>query len=374
MLYKTIDLCAGIGGIRKGFELTGRFENILAAEIDKYALRTYLHLYHQDADHDVTSDEFKELVEKTSFDVLLAGFPCQTFSSAGLRRGFEDDKKGIIFFHICQIIEKTRPKALFFENVENLVRHNNGDTFFTIISILEKQLNYKVVGVNNDFDGTKESYNVRDFIRNTKDFGLPQNRSRTYIIAFDKGRYLSKLDEVKNSLPAENNLMIYKDNNVIDLIEFGAEAQYYLSEKYLATLEKHLIDQKAKGNGFGYCVINNPLKPHKYSNTVLATGGSGKERNLIIDKKNDFAGRIVKGKHSPINNKSIRVMTPREWGKLQGFVNWAFIENGVDKFSFPDEIPMTQQYKQFGNAVSIPVIKTMADFLADNLDVLEKRS
>lgn len=123
-MYRTIDLCAGIGGIRKGFEMTGRFENVLASEIDKNAIKTYKHLYGQDADHDLTDASFKALVSETPYDVLLAGFPCQTFSSAGLKQGFDDETKGNIFFHLCEIIEATRPKAVFFENVSNLISHN----------------------------------------------------------------------------------------------------------------------------------------------------------------------------------------------------------------------------------------------------------
>ena len=97
MQYKTIDLCAGIGGIRRGFELTGKFKNVLSAEIDTFACMTYKHLYGEDANHDLTSDEFKALVKQTPYDVLLAGFPCQTFSNMGKKLGFQDKTKGTIF-------------------------------------------------------------------------------------------------------------------------------------------------------------------------------------------------------------------------------------------------------------------------------------
>ena len=111
--YKTIDLCAGIGGIRKGFEMTGQFNNVLSAEIDASACRTYEHLYNENPKNDLTSEEFKSKVAATDFDVLLAGFPCQTFSRAGLELGFADEEKGIIFSHIADIIKRTRPKAIF---------------------------------------------------------------------------------------------------------------------------------------------------------------------------------------------------------------------------------------------------------------------
>ena len=170
MPFKTIDLCAGIGGIRKGFEMTGHFQNIMAAEIDKYACMTYQHLYGDNANHDLTSAEFKSELDTLQYDVLLAGFPCQTFSKAGLEEGFRDEKKGIIFNHIAEIIRRTRPRAVFLENVDNLVRHDKGNTFRIIINMLEKTLNYKVIGVTYDIFG-EPIYNGKDFIRNSKFFG-----------------------------------------------------------------------------------------------------------------------------------------------------------------------------------------------------------
>ena len=153
MPLRTIDLCAGIGGIRKGFEMTGQFENILSAEIDKYACITYEHLYDENPYNDITSTEFKDRVEGIDYEVLLAGFPCQTFSRAGLEEGFNDERKGIIFNHIAEIIDRTRPRGVFLENVDNLIRHDNGNTIRTIINRLELDLNYKVIGVMYDENG-----------------------------------------------------------------------------------------------------------------------------------------------------------------------------------------------------------------------------
>ena len=143
MKYKTIDLCAGIGGIRRGFEMTGRFENVLSAEIDEHAARTYEHLYHENPRNDLASTRFKKKVQNIEYDVLLAGFPCQTFSGAGKQAGFKDKTKGTVFYEIAKIIRKTRPKAVFLENVQNLLSHDKGQTFETIIDILENNLKYK---------------------------------------------------------------------------------------------------------------------------------------------------------------------------------------------------------------------------------------
>lgn len=364
MSFNTIDLCAGIGGIRKGFELTGQFVNIVAAEIDPFACMTYQHLYGDDARNDVTSEIFKEQLDGIQYDVLLAGFPCQTFSRAGLEEGFKNKEKGGIFGHVIEIIKRTRPRAVFLENVDNLVRHDNGFTFKGIITNLEIVANYKVVGVTYDNDGTPV-YKAKDFVRNSRYFGIPQNRPRTYIMAFDRERYGTKaLMGLENPLPEGNELSLYEDLN--ELLEMHAEARYYMASGYLKTLEKHKAREREKGNGFGYRIVNASGIEHPVANTIMATGGSGKERNLVYDPQPGIAGRLIPTKKTPLNNKGIRFMTPREWGKLQGFINYAFLdEQGTDHFSFPEGITVNQQYKQFGNSVTIPVIKTMAEYMLD---------
>lgn len=361
MKYKTIDLCAGIGGIRKGFEMTGGFENVLSAEIDEYACKTYEHLYKENPRNDLTSDEFKNKCANLDYDVLLAGFPCQTFSRAGKKAGFEDTVKGTIFFHILDIIKrsKKRPKVVFLENVDNLTTHDGGRTFRTILERLT-DLNYKVIGVKKGNNGNI-IYNPKDFIRNSKDFGIPQNRPRVYIIGFDLEQYPDI--KLPNYIPPKGKKQLYTDLN--DLLEKNVSEKFFMSQGYLETLERHAVREKSKGNGFGYRIVNAENIEHPIANTILATGGSGKERNLILDKKNGkkYAGKMYGQKKTPINNKFVRVMTPMEWGKLQGFVNYAFINKKTkeDTFTFPSEVSDTQQYKLFGNSVTIPVIKEMAE-------------
>lgn len=371
MPYRTIDLCAGIGGIRKGFEMTGAFQNVLSAEIDKYACMTYEHLYGENPLNDITSEDFKTKVEKTKYDVLLAGFPCQAFSRAGRQLGFLDKTRGTLFFDIADILQRTRPKAFMLENVDNLITHSKGNTFKVIIHTLVKDLNYKVIGVTSDKDGKLE-YVPKEFVRNSKNFGVPQNRPRVYIMGFDREYWGDCVDDLDNTLPKEKEEKIYEDLN--DLLEMNAEPQFFLSSGYVETLEKHKARHEAKGNGFGYKIVNLPEIEHPVSNALLATGGSGKERNLVLDHRKGIAGMQLALRKTPLNDKGIRVMTPREWGKLQGFINYGFIDdNGVDQFSFPKGVGKAQQYKQFGNAVTIPVIEEMAKFMSSCLNYLEEK-
>jgi len=358
--YKMVDLFCGIGGLRRGFELAGNFDNVLSAEVDRYACMTYEHLYGENPLNDVTTQEFKAKLQQTPYDVLLAGFPCQAFSIAGAKKGFEDTTRGTLFFHLAEIIQATQPKTFLLENVEGLFRHDKGKTFQVIIETLTKELNYHVVGVN-EYDERLE-YDAQSFLRKTTDFGLPQKRVRTYIIGFDKSIVPSNY--TFEPLPQGNNKSLFK--NLYELLEEDVSAKYYLSEQYIKTLEKHRASHQAKGNGFGYQVVNcgeNPI-----ANTILATGGSGKERNLVLQEKPEYYGKMVGSKKSPINDRGIRVMTPMEWARLQGFKDYAFMQNGSDGFSFPAKVSETQQYKQLGNSVSIPVIEELAGYIYQHLE------
>lgn len=360
--YKTIDLCAGIGGIRRGYELAGCFENVLSAEIDKNACLTYEHLYGENPMNDITTEEFKQKVDNIDYNVLLAGFPCQAFSRAGKQEGFLDKTRGTLFFDIAEMLRRTTPMAFMLENVDNLITHERGKTFATILDILVNGLDYKVIGVTKDEKG-KLIYNARDFVRNSRNFGVPQNRPRVYIMGFSRKHFGDAVDNLPNELPTCRKKPIYEDLH--ELLEMNADDKYFLSSGYVETLERHKARHESKGNGFGYKIVNLPEIEHPVSNAILATGGSGKERNLVIDPKEDVAGKIVPQKHTPLNDKGIRVMTPREWGKLQGFVNYAFIDKktGEDKFSFPEKLADGPKYKQFGNAVTIPAVEEMAKFM-----------
>ena len=360
MIYKTIDLCAGIGGIRRGFELTGKFENVLSAEIDPSAAKTYEHLYGENPLNDLTSDEFKDKVAQTDYDVLLAGFPCQTFSRVGKQLGFRDKTRGTIFFDIADIISRTNPRAILLENVENLVSHDKGQTIRTIIETLEDELEYRVIGVTLDDDGNYV-YTPKSFIRNSRYFGVPQNRPRVFIMAFSKKRYGEAVKVLTEGLPTSGSKTIFED--VHQILEPDVDIHYYMASGYWETLKRHKERQSQKGYGFGYCVVNTKDEEHPVANTILATGGSGKERNLVYQPKEGVGGTTIPSKKTELNHEGIRVMTPTEWGRLQGFIGYAFMKDGVDTFSFPEGMTDGQKYKQFGNSVTIPVIEELAHFM-----------
>ena len=147
-------------------------------------------------------------------------------------------------------------------------------------------------------------------------------------------------------------------------MDYGNEPKYYLSQGYIDTLETHRKRQEARGNGFGYIVVNEDGIESPVSNTILATGGSGKERNLVIDPQADIPGTIVGTKQTPLNDRCIRAMTPDEWAKLQGFKGYGFMEDGKDTFSFPDKMSNAQRYKQMGNSVAIPLIEEIGILLS----------
>lgn len=321
--YKTIDLFAGIGGIRLGFEQTGRIENIFSAEVDSYACKTYLSNFGEDAYCDITKIDEKKLED---FDILLAGFPCQAFSIAGKKAGFEDTR-GTLFFDVARILKEKQPKAFLLENVKGLIHHDKGKTFQTIMRVLQEDLGYTVY--------TK--------LINTKDFNVPQKRERIYIVGFKENSIFT--------FPKEEKL----DRSVQDIMEKQkVSAKYYLSTTYLQTLIEHKKRHASKGNGFGYDILDKA----GIANTLLV-GGMGRERNLVYDTRlTDFTPVTrIKGQ---INREYIRRLTPREWARLQGF---------PDTYTIP--VSDAQAYKQFGNSVCVPVIYAIAKEMIKTLDMQE---
>ena len=329
-MYKSIDLFAGIGGIRLGFDKVFRdnIETVFVSELDEKAKETYRANFKDKFDINGDITKIKE-IEIPEHDILLAGFPCQAFSLAGLKKGFED-ARGTLFFDVARIAEYHKPKVVFCENVKNLVNHDRGKTFKVITRILEN-LGYKVY----------------EKVLNSKNFGVPQNRERIYIVAFRED-----IDSSDFSFPEKTD-----NNKVISDImeEKEVSPKYYLSNVYLDSLMRHKQRHESKGNGFGYEI----KKLNGIANTLVC-GGMGRERNLIVDERlTDFIPVThIKGE---INRKYIRKMTPREWARLQGF---------PDSFKFV--VADTHLYKQFGNSVTVSVIEEIAKNIKEVLDSQNK--
>ena len=359
--YTTVDLCAGVGGIRKGFEMTDCFTNIFGVENDKYACKTYEHLFGDNPEGDLTDKSIKEEIQSLQPDVLLAGFPCQPFSIAGHQNGF-DDIRGTIFFHIAEIIDMARPKAFLLENVRNLMSHDKGNTFQTICHILTEVLDYKVIGV--EYDEKKKKYEAHDIVLNTKNFGLPQNRPRTFLMGFDNKRYKDKFFTLSKwmwALPQNRNPIMTLD----DILDIGETSpKYYLGQKTWEYYQEHRRKHEAMGHGFGYIIINDENYKNDYANALTTTEG-GKSRNFVRDYRADLDGIMWGQKKSPLNHEGIRSLSPMEYAKLQGFT-WAF-----DDFSFPEKMSDKQKFKQMGNSVSIPVIESLANRMYMILHELE---
>ena len=320
--FTFIDLFAGIGGFRIAMqELGGKC--VYSSEFDAQAQKTYLANYGEMPFGDITKELTKSFIPD-NFDVLCGGFPCQAFSLAGKRLGFEDETRGTLFFEIEDILRRKQPKAFFLENVKGLLIHKGGKTIQTILEHLD-DAGYDVVPPQ---------------IVNAMDFGVPQHRERVYIIGFRKDLHID-ISQFKYPEPTT------PDGKRVHFIDVREEtpvpAKYYLSTQYVATLVAHKARHEAKGNGFGYEIIND----NEVANAIVV-GGMGRERNLVIDKRQkDLTPTTnIKG---VVNTEGIRRMTPREWARLQGFPE-----------NFKIVVADASAYKQFGNSVAIPAIKATA--------------
>jgi len=323
--FKFIDLFAGIGGFRIAMQNLGG-SCVFSSEWDKYSQRTYEANFGEIPFGDITKKETKNYIPN-DFDVLCAGFPCQAFSIAGKRGGFEDTR-GTLFFDVAEIIKKHQPKAFFLENVKGLINHDKGRTLATILNTLREDLDYFV---------------PEPQVLNAKNYGVPQNRERIFIVGFHKSLGVDDF-EYPESL---NTGIVIGDI----LEEQEVSVKYYLSDRYLNTLIAHRERHESKGNGFGYEII-----PHdKVANSVVC-GGMGRERNLIYDHRltNFKPVTHIKGE---VNRQGIRKMTPREWARLQGF---------PDKFKIV--VADAQAYRQFGNSVAVPAIQAMATQIINVLE------
>lgn len=320
--FKFIDLFAGVGGFRLAMQNLGG-KCVFTSEWDKDAQKTYRANFGEVPFGDITKEETKKFIPD-GFDVLCAGFPCQAFSIAGKRGGFEDTR-GTLFFDVAEIIKRKKPKAIFLENVKGLRNHNGGKTLATILNVLRNDLDYFV---------------PEPQIINAKNFGVPQQRERIYIVGFRKDQGVTEFEYPKP---------LKKKVKFADVKEKEVPAtKYFLSTQYVQTLINHKERHESKGNGFGYAII-----PDDGIANSIVVGGMGRERNLVYDHRiTDFTPTThIKG---TVNREGIRKMTPREWARLQGF---------PDKYVIP--VADASAYKQFGNSVAVPAIQATANKLLE---------
>lgn len=299
---KIIDLFAGIGGIRLGFQIASNnnIDCVFTSEWNKYSVATYTANFDDLVVHGDITQINENLIP--DHDILLAGFPCQPFSQAGLKKGFSDTR-GTLFFDIERILTAKRPQAFLLENVKQLKGHDKGNTLKTIIEHLKR------IGYNN----------VQYQVLKARDFGLPQNRERIYIIGFLD-------DSIKFEFPQPTN----KPTKVGDILEELVNEKYTISDKLWEGHQRRKNVNKQNGKGFGYGIVN---VNSEYTNTISA--------RYYKDGSEILVEQI---------GKNPRKLTPREAARLQGF---------PDSFIIP--VSDNQAYQQFGNSVAVNVIEKIAE-------------
>jgi DNA (cytosine-5)-methyltransferase 1 len=312
--FTFIDLFAGIGGIRLAFHRLGG-KCVFTSEWNKYAKKTYEANFGEVPFGDIT--KIKE-TEIPNHDVLLAGFPCQPFSIAGVskknalgrKHGFLDETQGTLFFDIARILKEKRPKAFLLENVKNLVSHDKGRTFEVIKNAL-KELNYSI------------HYKVLD-----AKYFVPQHRERIIIVGFDR----EKFGDTQNFQFPDLSNAHYK---IKDILEENPDSKYTLSNHLWEYLQEYARKHKEKGNGFGFGLVDL----------------NGITRTMSARYYKDGAEILI-----PQLGKNPRRLTPREAAKLQGF---------PQNFEIP--VSDTQAYRQFGNSVTVPLIEAVGEQLLKEL-------
>ena len=317
--FTFIDLFAGIGGMRLAFEEAGG-ECVYSNEWNKFSQQTYMANFGDMPDGDITQVNADDIPDH---DVLVAGFPCQPFSIAGVSKknslgratGFADKTQGTLFFDVCRILEAKRPKAFMLENVKNLCSHDKGKTFKVITESLN-ELGYEVF------------YKVID-----GQAFVPQHRERIIIVGFDRERYGSFFDFEFNIIPKEPKPVI------ADILEKDVSEKYTLSDKLWIYLQNYAAKHKAAGNGFGYGIA--PL--------------DGVSRTLSARYYKDGSEVLIEQ-----DGKNPRKLTPRECARLQGF---------PDTFAIP--VSDTQAYRQFGNSVVVPLMAAVAKLIINKINELE---
>jgi len=310
--FKFIDLFAGVGGIRIPFSELGA-ECVFSSEWDKHAQQTYLLNHGHLPKGDITKIEAEAI---PPFDILLAGFPCQPFSNAGLKKGFEDTR-GTLFFDVCRIADYHKPKVMLLENVKGFKNHNKGQTFKVVEHTLHNM-----------------GYSLYTKVLNAKDFGLPQNRERIFIVAF-LNDFFDQRERFNFPSPT---LDIVK---VGDILDNDVDPKYTISDRLWEGHRRRKEEHIAKGNGFGYSLFHHHSP---YTSTISARYYKDGSEILIAQE-----------------GKNPRKLTPREAARLQGF---------PETFQLPSS--SMQAYKQFGNSVPVPVVRAIAKKIAQSFHSIHK--
>lgn len=317
--FSFVDLFAGIGGMRIAYEQVGG-KCVYSNEWNKYCQQTYFANFGEQPDDDITKVKEEDIPDH---DILVAGFPCQPFSIAGVSKknslgrptGFEDKTQGTLFFDVCRILKAKRPKAFMLENVKNLKSHDHGRTFRVIMESLD-ELDYQV------FYAVLDGQNY-----------VPQHRERILIVGFDRKRYGRDIDFEFKITPKEPKPVMR------DILEKNVDDKYTLSDKLWIYLQNYAAKHRAAGNGFGYGIAD----PDGISRTLSARYyKDGSE--ILIEQE----------------GKNPRRLTPRECARLQGFPD-----------TFKIVVSDTQAYRQFGNSVVVPLMENVAELVTGKMNELD---
>lgn len=323
--FTFIDLFAGIGGMRIAFSRQGG-TCVFSSEWDKYAQKTYFDNFDVMPQGDITKINANDI---PNHDILVAGFPCQPFSIAGVSKknslgratGFQDETQGTLFFDVCRILAAKRPKAFLLENVKNLKSHDKGNTWRVIKDSLN-QLDYEIFPQVIDGQGF-----------------VPQHRERIFIAGFDRRRYGNYYDftfDVDEMKPEKKPVLR-------DILEKDVDSKYTLSDKLWAYLQNYAAKHKAKGNGFGYGMPDL----------------DGIARTLSARYYKDGSEILINQGES----KNPRRLTPRECARLQGYPD-----------DFKITVSDTRAYKQFGNSVVVPLVTAIAERVVEKMEELDKQA
>lgn len=318
--FTFIDLFAGIGGMRIAYERAGG-KCVYSSEWNKYSQQTYKANFGDEPDGDITKVDAEKAIP--DHDILVAGFPCQPFSIAGVSKkqsmgratGFEDKTQGTLFFDVCRILKAKRPKAFMLENVKNLCSHDKGNTFRIIMESLD-ELDYEVY------------YQILD----GQNF-VPQHRERIIIVGFDRKRYGDNIQFKFDIKPKKPKPVLE------DILEKSVDPKYTLTDKLWIYLQNYAAKHRAAGNGFGYGIA-----PRDGITRTLSARYYKDGSEILIEQE----------------GKNPRRLTPRECARLQGF---------PEDFVIP--VSDTQAYRQFGNSVVVPLMENVAKLIVKEINELK---